>query len=223
MKHNATQKHQKKLDPYHSYFMNNVLKQNGGVYTEADYNSNDGMLTTVWGPSMWHYLHTMSFNYPVQPTAENKKHYREFILNLENVLPCGKCRKNLKKNFKKLPLKESDMENRETFSRYIYNLHELINKMLKKKSGLSYEDVRERYEHFRSRCVKPLKTLKKRKACTKKKHVHFAKKISIVHEKGCTEPLYGEKSKCILKIVPQEKKCESFQMDDNCIKKREGV
>jgi hypothetical protein len=108
------------------------------------------------------------------------------------------------------------MENRETFSRYIYNLHEVINKMLKKKSGLDYEDVRERYEHFRSRCVKPLKTLKK-----KKKHVHFAKNISILSEKGCTEPLYGEKSKCILKIVPQEKKCESFQMDDNCIKKRE--
>jgi Erv1 / Alr family len=219
MKHNKTQK---KLDSFYSQFTKN-FKQNGGVYSEADYNSNDGMLTTVWGPSMWHYLHTMSFNYPVHPTDENKKHYREFILNLENVLPCGKCRKNLKKNFKKLPLKESDMENRETFSRYIYNLHELINKMLKKKSGLSYEDVRERYEHFRSRCVKPIKTLKKRKQCTKKqKHVHFAKKISILSEKGCTEPLYGEKSKCILKIVPQEKKCESFQMDDNCIKKRES-
>ena len=70
------------------------------VYSQDDYDSNDGMLTTVWGPSMWHYLHTMSFNYPVHPTPEDKKHYRDFILNLENVLPCGKCRKNLKKNFK---------------------------------------------------------------------------------------------------------------------------
>ena len=25
-------------------------------------------------------------------------------------------------------------------------------------------------------------------------------------EKGCTEPLYGKKSKCIIKIVPQEEK-----------------
>ena len=30
------------------------------------------MLTSVWGPSMWHYLHTMSFNYPVKPTPEEK-------------------------------------------------------------------------------------------------------------------------------------------------------
>ena len=199
------------------------LKRNEKVYSQDDYNSNDGMLTTVWGPSMWHYLHTMSFNYPVHPTPENKKHYRDFILNLENVLPCGKCRKNLKKNFKKLPLEEKDMESRETFSRYIYNLHEVINKMLKKKSGLSYDDVRERYEHFRARCAKPLKNLKK---CSRTKKtgkiVRFSKKIIILDEKGCTEPLYGEKSKCVLKIVPQDKKCESFEMDEKCIKKRES-
>ena len=45
------------------------------TYSKNDYNSGDGMLTTVWGPAMWHYLHTMSFNYPVNPTSENKKHY----------------------------------------------------------------------------------------------------------------------------------------------------
>ena len=47
------------------------------------------------------------------------------------------------------------MENRDKFSRYLYNLHEVINKMLHKKSNLSYDDVRERYEHFRARCVTP--------------------------------------------------------------------
>ena len=38
------------------------------VYSLNDYNSGDGMLTSVWGPGMWHVLHTMSFNYPVKPT-----------------------------------------------------------------------------------------------------------------------------------------------------------
>ena len=42
------------------------------VYTYADYNSGDGMLTTVWGPGLWHYLHTMSFNYPNEPTKKEK-------------------------------------------------------------------------------------------------------------------------------------------------------
>ena len=39
-------------------------------------------------------------------------------------------------------------------------------------------------------------------------------------EKGCTEPLYGKKSKCIIKIVPQSKKAVSFQMDNDVLKKR---
>ena len=31
------------------------------VFTKKDFCSGDGMLTSVWGPSMWHNLHTMSF------------------------------------------------------------------------------------------------------------------------------------------------------------------
>lgn len=182
------------------------------VFKETDYNSNDGMLTTVWGPGMWHSLHTISFNYPVKPTCDDKRRYQSYILSLQHVLPCGKCRKNLVKNFKRLPLKWSDMESRDTFSLYIYKLHELINKMLHKKSGLSYEDVRERYEHFRSRCVKSLDEMKVERLKKQNKT-----KKNKIEEKGCTEPLYGEKSKCILQIVPQTKKCNTFQMDKKCI------
>ena len=107
------------------------------VFKKNDFISGDGMLVSVWGPSVWHALHTISFNYPVKPTMEEKKHYRNFILNLQYVLPCKYCRINLKTNLKQLPLTMSDMRSRDTFSRYIYNLHELVNKMLKKKSNLS--------------------------------------------------------------------------------------
>lgn len=111
------------------------------VFKKNEYESNDGILTSIWGPSLWHSLHSISFNYPVNPTAQNKKDYRDFVLNLQNVLPCGKCRENLKKNFKTLPFTMDKMKNRETFSRYIYDLHEVVNTMLGKKSGLSYDDV----------------------------------------------------------------------------------
>ena len=56
--------------------------------------------------------------------------------------PCKYCRINLVNNFKSLPLRYCDMKNRDTFSRYIYDLHELVNKMLKKKSGLTYDAVK---------------------------------------------------------------------------------
>ena len=91
--------------------------------------------------------------------------------------------------------------------------------MLKKRSGLTYNAVRERYEHFRSRCTldkkHKQKTLKNMKYS---KHTTPSNKKKTKKENGCTRPLYGKKSKCVIKIVPQETKCNTFQMDKKCEK-----
>ena len=189
------------------------------VFSKKDYISGDGMLTTIWGPNMWHYLHTMSFNYPINPDESNKKYYREFILNLQHTLPCKYCRINLKNNLNAYPLKYCYLKNRDTFSRYIYKLHEVVNKLLNKTSGLSYCDVRERYEHFRSRCTSDIKTLNNQNKLFKFNKTRKADKN--IGEKGCTEPLYGKKAKCVLNIVPQEQKGETLNIDDQCIKIRD--
>ena len=186
------------------------------IYSKKDFYSGDGMLTTIWGPNMWHYLHTLSFNYPVKPTPENKKKYREFVFNLQYTLPCKYCRINLKNNMKAHPLKMTDMKNRDSFSRYIYKLHEVVNKMLKKNSELSYCDVRERYEHFRARCTEEKPKLFKFNRNDSKNR----RKTKKEKEKGCTDPLYGKKAKCIIKIIPQEERCKTLQIDKKCLKTR---
>jgi hypothetical protein len=160
-------------------------------FRKRDYSSGDGFLTSVWGPATWLLLHTISFNYPIEPTEKQKSQYMKFILSLRHVLPCRYCRENLSKHLKSISI--NDMKNRDTFSRFIYKLHEKVNKMLGKKSGLSYCDVREQYEHFRARCTK-------------------------TEKKGCTNPLYGKKSKCIIKIVPQDSKEKTFTMDKQCLR-----
>lgn len=187
---------------------NNICKRDGNPFDKNDFNSGDGMLTSVWGPSLWHSLHTISFNYPTQPTEENKIQYYDFFLSLQHILPCKYCRENYKKNIKTVPLTMKTMKNRLTLSKWMYELHEEINKMLGKKSNLSYNDVRVRYEMFRARCLDDKKGTKKKKKPKPKR------------EKGCVKPLYGVKSKCILSIVPKEKKCKSFKVDKQCILKR---
>ena len=168
------------------------------VFNKNDYNSGDGMLTSVWGPSMWHTLHAISFNYPVNPTKEDKETYLKFFKSIGGILPCRYCRENFKKNIKKIPITLATMKNRETFSRWLYNLHEEINKMLGKKSNLSYNDVRDRYELFRARCINDKLGSKKNKKSKKK----LKKKPK---EKGCVKPLYeGQKSKCVINIVPKK-------------------
>ena len=177
-------------------------------FNETDFNSGDGMLTSVWGPSLWHSLHTISFNYPIKPTKEDKQNYYIFFISLKHTLPCKYCRLNFIKNIKSVPLNMKTMKNRYTLSKWVYDLHEEINTMLGKKSNLSYEDIKLRYEMFRSRCLTPIKKKKK----TVKKHKN--------KELGCIQPLYGKKSKCIINIVPSDKKCKTFNIDKQCILKK---
>ena len=176
------------------------------TYNKKDYNSGDGMLTGVWGPGLWHYLHIVSFNYPIKPTQIQKNKYKQFLFNLQYTLPCKYCRINLKNNFKKFPLKDQIFENRHNFSRYIYDLHELINKMLKKKSGLTYCGVRDTYENFRSRCT------------VEKPRLFNFNKNGTKKEKGCVIPMHGKKAKCVINIVPAEKKCKTLKIDRKCLK-----
>jgi hypothetical protein len=127
-------------------------------------------------------------------------------------MPCKYCRINLRKNLKAHPLRQCDLKDRDKFSKWLYGLHEHVNKMLGKKSGLTFCQVRDRYENFRSRCTKKeiknkIIKIKSRKKTRKK-------------EKGCTEPFYGKKAKLCLKIVPQENRMKTFQMDKKVIKSR---
>ena len=187
------------------------------VFKKKDFESSDGMLTYVWGPSLWHFLHTMSFNYPVKPSCDDKKYYMNFIYSLENILPCKYCRENLKRNLKETGFSIKDMRTRESFSKYVYNLHNHINKMLNKKTKISYIEVRNRYENFRSRCSEKqkVKHFKSKKVNLNKNNKKCLKKIE--KEKGCVEPIHGVKSKCLIRIVPKECKKKTFEMDPKCL------
>lgn len=181
---------------------------------KTQYISGDGMLTSVWGPPMWHFLHTMSFNYPNNPDEFNKNydkknntkgykiqdHYIDFIVNLTHMLPCGSCRTNLVNNLDDLKFyknKEKITKNRLNFSKFIYKLHNKVNKMLGKPKYKTYNYVRDKYESFRARCNNDTNV-----------------------EKGCTEldvSLYKiKKSKCVLNIIPAETNTQSMLVHKDC-------
>ena len=129
------------------------------IFNEKDFNSNDGMVTAIWGPGLWHSLHTISFNYPTNPDNKCRIRYYRFFKSLKHVLPCRYCRENYDKNIKSVGFGLSVFENRETLSRFVYDLHEEVNKNLNKESNLTYEDVRCRYENFRARCLEDKKII----------------------------------------------------------------
>ena len=186
------------------------------VFNKKEYNSGNGMMTSVWGPAAWMLLHTISFNYPVNPTKEDKQKYKNFLLSFGKVLPCGKCRENFKHTLARMPITDDSLANRECFSRYIYRLHNDVNARLQKSApNPTYCEVRDQYERFRARCgVSKHKTQKMPKSIKANSARARAGKGSA--EKGCTEPLKGLKTKCLIRIVPKTKRAKTFGFDPSC-------
>lgn len=169
------------------------MKKN--IFSTNDYNSDDGILTSIWGPPLWHFLHTISFNYPIKPSKEQKESYLVFFTSLKDILPCKSCRDNYAINLIEYPINSYVLKNRDHFSKWLFELHQKVNTDLGKKLELTYEEVRERYEHFRSRCIIDPKDKK---------------------PNSCVNKFFGIKSKCILNIVPKETKLKTFIIDSKC-------
>ena len=55
----------------------------------------------IWGPHAWFFLHTICLNYPDKPTKNDKNIYKNFFVNLQNIIPCEKCKKHYNSNLKK--------------------------------------------------------------------------------------------------------------------------
>ena len=48
----------------------------------------------IWGPGLWLFLHTLTFNYPIDPSKDDKMRMKRFFYSLGDILPCKYCREN---------------------------------------------------------------------------------------------------------------------------------
>ena len=167
-----------------------------------EYESKDGMQSAIFGPPFWLTIHITSFNYPTHPTEDQKKQYSTWLWSYGNILPCKYCRENFSQNMKNAGFNfEETMKSRHSFSRFCYDLHDVVNTMLKKTSP-PFEQIREQYEAFRAKCLSE----------TQKKVME-----NMQMEKGCIRPHHnGKAAKCLIKIVPKESEEENFQIAKEC-------
>ena len=116
--------------------------------------SQDGMVSAVWGPALWFCLTLICFNYPVEPSSEQKSTMMVFIHTLLKVLPCGICRTNARANLRNFPLRPRDLESRATLITWIVGFHNQVNKCLKRPTVPLTQGLLDFYELFRARCDK---------------------------------------------------------------------
>jgi hypothetical protein len=160
-----------------------------------DPNVDNGMMTKVWGPAGWLFLHCIAFGYPYSINNNNKDHmgkkedYYNFFYYLGQVLPCRYCRESYQEFFKELNLNNS-LNTRKQLCKWLYDMHNKVNDKL----GVpncnipSFEEVTSKYETYRAKCKK---TSEEEREINKKK--------------GCISPADGTPRKCVIKIVSFDK------------------
>jgi len=146
-----------------------------------------GFLVKVWGVPGWLFLHSIAQNLPLNSTDEQKKNYLIFFEQIGNVLPCFYCRESYQKFIKEpdTRLDMSVMESREKLAKWLYDIHNKVNKKLEvpKDKIPTFKQVWNRYETYRSKCKKNPEVVEK------------------VVKKGCVDPLKGYRKQCVLKII----------------------
>jgi len=115
------------------------------------------MDTRFWGPSGWKLLHLTATAPVVHPT----KVLRWFEL-LPYVLPCKYCRYSLSEYYEKLPLTLATVKSQSAFSRWMYDIHNMVNDKLRSQGLLKthnppYEEVHRLYTTMaKNACDSPM-------------------------------------------------------------------
>lgn len=88
------------------------------------------MNKNIWGPSGWLFMHSISFQYPENPTEEDKNNYRVFFESLKNTIPCPKCREHYSENLKQKPIQ---LNSRDELIQWVIDIHNEVNEKNSKK------------------------------------------------------------------------------------------
>ena len=106
------------------------------------------MNVNKWGPGGWIFLHSMTFNYPNEPTDYDKERYSKFFKICGEMLPCRYCRDSYNIYIKYLPI-EPFLDSREGVCYWFYKIHELVNNKIFKRN-VTFKEVVIKYEDFKS-------------------------------------------------------------------------
>jgi hypothetical protein len=160
-----------------------------------DPNVDNGIMTKVWGPPGWLFLHSIAFGYPYAINPNNPKHVirreatRRYFTDTGFILPCKYCRESYQDFIKQIPI-DDNLGSRKSLTKWLYVIHNKVNDKLgvPKCRIPSFEEHTAEYEAFRAKCSKTTS----------------AERINNM-AKGCVVPADGTTKKCFLKVIKTKK------------------
>ena len=129
------------------------------------------MNPNVWGPSFWFVMHTVSLNYPDEPTFVERRVHYDFYYNIRNVLPCEMCREHYKELIKQYPI-QPFLDSKSALVSWVVMIHNQVNERLGKptidRSTMlaNYQKVYARKSFCDPACPEPVESPRTNEMCT---------------------------------------------------------
>jgi len=108
------------------------------------------MQSNKWGPLGWDFSHAITFNYPLNPSSDEKLNYKKYFESFGMVLPCKICSNSFNFLYKNLPVNKY-LEDRNGITYWFFMMHNLVNLKLGNKV-IGFKEVILKYENMRARC-----------------------------------------------------------------------
>lgn len=107
------------------------------------------MNPSVWGPSFWFVMHTVSLNYPEDPSYIDRRTHYDFYYNIRNILPCEMCREHYRELVKQYPI-QPFLDSKSALVSWVVMIHNQVNKRLGKPM-IDRNDMLEKYQQVYER------------------------------------------------------------------------
>jgi len=100
----------------------------------------------TWGPHLWHSIHFIALGFPNNASSIDKRNYKNFYINLVNIIPCEECSKHFANNLNNFKI-DNYLESKNKLFEWTVIMHNEVNKILGKKIW-SVEEALKHYQNF---------------------------------------------------------------------------
>ena len=78
----------------------------------------------VWGPILWHFLHSYSLNYPVRPNESDKARAVAYYQSIPSYISCPTCAAHFAQLLAENP---PVTDSRASLAEWMFDIHNLVN------------------------------------------------------------------------------------------------
>lgn len=94
-------------------------------------NNIDHFHPSIWGPHYWVFLHTISLNYPKNPSKSIKKKYYDLMTNFSMFIPNSEISTFFDELLNQYPISPY-LDSRNAFVKWVHFIHNKVNQKLER-------------------------------------------------------------------------------------------